>query len=205
MTRPGLEPRRVLGHGASSLPASRRRCSGAVSTASGRVCWAPSPGTIAGLTLIGFANVHSLWVFYGFAALSGISGFGAPSGQLLTTVPVAKWFIANRGRALAIATVGLPLGTAILIPVTQLLIDNIGWRETWAIGGVFVMSLTVPACLIFLRKDPESMGLHADGIDPSAQIREGLVERDALVTDEDWTVRQVLHNHTMDHPSRPWR
>ena len=154
-------------------------------------------GTIAGLTLLGFANVHSLWAFYAFAALSGLSGFGAPSGQLLTTVPVAKWFVVNRGRALSIATVGLPLGTAILLPVTQLLIDDIGWRETWAIGGIFVMSLTVPACLIFLRKDPESMGLHADGIDPSAPIREGLVERETLVTDEDWTVRQVLHSRTL--------
>jgi sugar phosphate permease len=154
-------------------------------------------GTIAGLSLLGFASMNQLWVFYAIAAVSGLSGFGAPSGQLLTTVPVAKWFVANRGRALAIATVGLPLGTAVLIPVTQLLIDNVGWRETWAIGGIYVMALSVPACAVFMRKDPSAMGLHPDGVDPTAPVRESLDERDTLVTDEDWTVRQVLRSRTL--------
>src|ERR1041384_1889649 len=38
-------------------------------------------GTIAGLTLIGVSGVHNIWLFYGFAAISGLSGLGAPSRQ----------------------------------------------------------------------------------------------------------------------------
>ena len=55
---------------------------------------------------VGF--VDELWMFYLLFAISGLSGFGGPSGQLLTMVPVAKWFQAKRGRALAIATIGMP-------------------------------------------------------------------------------------------------
>ncbi len=154
-------------------------------------------GTIAGLTLIGFSGVHSIWVFYGFAALSGFSGFGAPSGQLLTTVPVAKWFVLNRGRALSIATVGLPLGSVLAMPLSQVLIDSLGWREAWAIFGIAVIVVALPACAVFMRKDPAAMGLNPDGIAPDDPIRAGLDERETLVTDEDWTVRQVLHSPTM--------
>src|SRR6185369_13783634 len=92
------------------------------------------PGTVLGIidgsTVIGVAFVHDIWVFYLIAAISGLAGFGAPGGQLLTTVPVAKWFHHNRGRALAIATVGLPAGSALLFLVTQGLIDGVGWRTT---------------------------------------------------------------------------
>src|SRR5690349_7114736 len=53
---------------------------------------------IAGTTTIGFAFMDSVWQFYLLAAISGLSGFGAPAGQLLTIVPVSKWFHASRGR-----------------------------------------------------------------------------------------------------------
>ena len=154
-------------------------------------------GVIAGLTLIGFATVHDVWIFYGFAALSGLSGFGAPSGQLLTTVPVAKWFVLNRGRAMAIATVGLPLGSVVAMPLAQVLIDSVGWREAWVIFGVFVMAAAAPACFVFMRRDPESMGLLPDGVVAAKPIRDGLDDTPVLVTDEDWTVRQVLHSSTL--------
>ncbi len=59
----------------------------------------------------GWRAYTALVVFYVLFAISGVAGFGAPGGQMLTTVPIAKWFHTNRGRALAIATVGMPLGT----------------------------------------------------------------------------------------------
>ncbi|MEI6665516.1 MAG: MFS transporter, partial [Chloroflexota bacterium] len=59
-------------------------------------------GTIVGATLIALAFVHHLWLVYLVFALSGLAGLGGPAGQLLTTVPLAKWFVQKRGRALAI-------------------------------------------------------------------------------------------------------
>ena len=68
-------------------------------------------GLVAGVCVIGLSAVHETWQFYTLAAISGFSGFGGPAGQLLTTVPVAKWFNRTRGRALAIASAGIPFGT----------------------------------------------------------------------------------------------
>jgi sugar phosphate permease len=130
--------------------------------------------TIAGLTTIGLAFVDSVWQFYALAAISGLSGFGAPAGQLLTVVPVAKWFQASRGRALAIATVGLPLGATIFFILEEQLIQAFGWREAWGISGGLLLAIAVPACLLFMRKDPASMGLLLEGRE--APVVEAVVE-----------------------------
>jgi sugar phosphate permease len=62
---------------------------------------------------------------------------------------------------------------------------------------VFVIAVAVPVCFALMRKDPASMGLLPDGASPEAPIRAGLDEAESLVTDEDWTVRQVLRNGTL--------
>lgn len=154
-------------------------------------------GLVAGLSVLFLALVESVWAFYSLFALSGLTGFGAPMGQLMTTVPVAKWFQANRGRAMAIAGIGLPLGTSAIIPLIALSIDEFGWRTTWALLGGFVILMTVPLCLVFMRKDPESVGLHPDG-NPhaleefaAAQARAG---SRSIATTEDWTGSQALRN-----------
>lgn len=153
-------------------------------------------GLLAGLSVIGLAFVNDVWAFYLLFALSGLTGFGAPMGQLLTTVPVAKWFQANRGRAMAIAGIGLPLGTAILLPIIALIIDAYDWRVAWAIVGGFVVMFTTPLCLTFMRKDPESVGLHPDG-NPRA-LEDYRPTQDSrgntISTTEDWTAREALRS-----------
>ena len=120
-------------------------------------------GLVAGVSLVGLAFVHDLWLYYLLFAISGLSGFGGPAGQLLTTVPVAKWFQAKRGRAMAIATIGMPLGTALYIPLLQAIIGGYDWRLAWIVSGLLVLVLAVPACAFLMRKDPESVGLTTDG------------------------------------------
>jgi MFS family permease len=149
---------------------------------------------IAGTTTIGLAFVDSVWQFYALAAVSGLSGFGAPAGQLLTIVPVAKWFHRSRGRALAIATVGLPLGTTAYIVIVQQLIDQLGWREAWAISGASILILAVPACLLFMRKDPESMGLQLEGREPELEADP---DDEPAPGEVDWTASQVMRSRTL--------
>ena len=153
-------------------------------------------GLLAGVTVIGLSMADSLFAYYVLFTISGFSGFGAPTGQLLSTVPVAKWFQANRGRALAFAGIGLPLGTTIFIPIVAEVIEQVGWRTAWAMSGGIVIALTVPACLLFMRKDPESMGLHPDGLQHAAPAMQ--IARDGrghtIATADDWTAKQALHN-----------
>jgi sugar phosphate permease len=153
-------------------------------------------GVLAGVCVIGLALVESVWAYYILFAISGLSGFGAPTGQLLTSVPVSKWFQANRGRALAIAGIGLPLGTTIFIPVVAEVIDVFGWRAAWAMAGGLVIGVTAPLCLLLMRKDPESVGMHPDG-NAHAGVEQPII-RDSrghtIATTEDWTAKQALHN-----------
>jgi sugar phosphate permease len=153
-------------------------------------------GLIAGCCVLGLAGVHSLIVFYALFAISGVAGFGAPGGQLITTVPIAKWFHTNRGRALAIATVGMPLGTSIFLPVVETLIDGLGWRTAWLISGAMVLGVIAVPCAIFMRKDPESMGLHPDGAD-HPPVYEATENAASTATSENWTARQAVRSPVM--------
>ena len=153
-------------------------------------------GLIAGACVLGLAGVHSLIVFYALFAISGIAGFGAPGGQLITTVPIAKWFHTNRGRALAIATIGMPLGTSIFLPIVEALIDNLGWREAWLVSGVMVITVLAVPCAIFMRKDPESMDLHPDGAD-HPPVYTALESSASTATSENWTAAQAIRSPTM--------
>ncbi|MDA0271294.1 MAG: MFS transporter [Chloroflexi bacterium] len=155
-------------------------------------------GALGGVSLILAAQANSLWVLYALFALSGLAGFGGPSGQLLTQVPLAKWFTARRGQAISIATIGMAIGTTMAIPITQQLVDGIGWRAATTIFGVVVIAVIVPVSLLFMRRAPEDMGLYPDGAAapiPGAEVVQTRAMR--LATDEDWTVQQALRTPTM--------
>jgi MFS family permease len=151
-------------------------------------------GAVAGVSMMGLYFVHNLWLFYLLFAISGLSGFGGPAGQLLTTVPVAKWFYLKRGRAMALASVGMPLGTACFIPLIQEIISATDWRTAWLVSGIIVVAFAVPVCLLLMRKDPESLGLYPDGM--TKEQHEATLKRPMRnVSDEDWTVKQAMRSH----------
>jgi predicted MFS family arabinose efflux permease len=104
--------------------------------------------------------------------------------------------MAKRGRALAIATVGMPLGTAFFVPIEQTLIDSMGWRDAWLISGVLVLLLAVPVCWIFMRKDPESMGLRPDGATTDAPVVRSAHQMENE-TEEEWTLKEVMRTRVL--------
>lgn len=149
-------------------------------------------GVLMGGCLVGLAFTHQLWYLYLLFAVSGASGFGGPGAALLTSVPVAKWFRARRGRALAIASVGMPAGTVLGIFMAQWLIDSAGWRQAWIGFGVVALILGVVPCALFMRRTPEDLGLRSDEFSderpPSAKRR----ARPAPPPEVDWTVGQAV-------------
>ena len=157
-------------------------------------------GAIGGVALIALGSAHSLWVVYALFAFSGLAGFGGPAGQLLTQVPLSRWFVAHRGRAISIATAGMPLGTVLTVPATQWLVEAVGWRGTTLIFGVLVAGVVVPMSTLFMRRSPEDLGLHPDGEASEQAVTEaaGAQTRAALLsTTRDWTVREALRTPAM--------
>ena len=115
-----------------------------------------------GACMVGLFFVQNSWQFLGLFTLMGLIGLSAPGG-LLTSVPVAKWFVRMRGRAMAMSTMGLGIGGIAFMPITQLFIDDGGWRSAWLLLAIISVAISLPLSLIFLRKQPEAMGLLPDG------------------------------------------
>ena len=81
------------------------------------------------------------------------------SGQSLF---LPRWFVRRRGLAMSLAFSGVGVGSIILLPWVQLLIEQGGWRAAcWALGIVLVAVLA-PLNLL-LRRRPEDLGLVPDG------------------------------------------
>ena len=83
-------------------------------------------------------------------------------GNLVINVTLGKWFVEKRGKAVALAGMGISLAGIVLPPLTTLLVDSFGWRDSWRILGLGALLATLPAALI-VRRRPEDFGLHPDG------------------------------------------
>ncbi len=113
----------------------------------------------SGLLLAPFA--HQPWHLY--ATLGVLVGGGSVvlgyTGQSLF---LPNWFVRRRGLALSIAFSGVGVGSIILLPWLQTLIQRAGWRAACLALAVLVLGLLVPLNLL-LRRRPEDLGLLPDG------------------------------------------
>ena len=123
----------------------------------------PVAAMMTGFSMIGLANIGRSWQLVALFAVMGLVGMSGP-GALVTSVPVLKWFVADRGKAIAFMSVGIPVGALLFVPLTQYLIDSVGWGRAWIILAVLGMGVIVPLAAIFVRRQPEDMGLRPDGV-----------------------------------------
>src|SRR2546423_12889538 len=103
------------------------------------------------------AAAGSAWhVMLGYGV---VMAFGSIAlGDLTGDATVARWFVRRRGRALAIATMGLSsAGIVIPLPVA-LLIERFGWRAPWLALAAILLLLGLAATAL-MRRRPEDYGL----------------------------------------------
>lgn len=83
-------------------------------------------------------------------------------GNLVVNVTLSKWFVLQRGRAVALAAMGVSMGGILLPPLTTGLVEMLGWRGAWQVLGVMAAVLTLPAALV-IRRRPEDYAMNPDG------------------------------------------
>lgn len=120
----------------------------------------------AALVLMALAP-SALWLGLGVLGLR-FCGQGMMSHLAMTAT--ARWFRANRGRAVAIAVLGFPAGEALLPPVAVLLIGAVGWRDGWLLAAGTLLCVVLPVLLLLLARGgrvPQGEGGHesAAGMD----------------------------------------
>ena len=146
-------------------------------------------GIMLGGSAIAMSLVNAGWQMIGLTLFGGLMGFWG-SSTLFLTIPIAKWFVRKRGRAMSLFFPGIPFGIAISSPLTQMLIDAVGWRDAWLILGAAGGLSIAAVSLLFIRSQPSDLGLLPDGEPalPGADQRAGAERR----PEHPWTVRQAM-------------
>ena len=118
-------------------------------------------GVVSAICLLLVAFVREPWQFLlVFGVIGGLFGNGPVTVMIGAVVP--KWFIRQRGKAMATASMGTGLAAFILPTLVNAISDNLGWREAWfALGLITVVLGVLPCLLIYTR--PEDVGMLPDG------------------------------------------
>jgi MFS family permease len=105
-----------------------------------------------------------------------------------------NWFVRRRGLALSIAFAGVGVGSIIMLPVVQRVIERLGWRAACLGMGILVVLVLGPINLV-LRRRPEDIGLLADGDTARGGARNEAAANvvDAAWAAVDWTLQRAMH------------
>lgn len=106
--------------------------------------------------------------FYHHAPLWGVSGFlfgvVAPAvGVVPPAMMLMNWFHKKQGTVLAIQSAFGGIGGAIMNPLTELLIQQFGWRATYLITAGLIALAVLPFTLFVFRMTPGEKGMRALG------------------------------------------
>ena len=121
-------------------------------------------GTVIALACIYLSAMQTLLGFYLAFTASRIADQGGV--KIGTSVSMGKWFQRYRGRATGLVFFAETAGVIALAPLTQLVIALWGWRSAWqGLGALMLLAGVIP-CALWVRRQPEDMGLTMDGVRP---------------------------------------
>jgi sugar phosphate permease len=115
--------------------------------------------TALGTTLVGFVEtIPQLYLVYALIAVA--YGMGA---SVAVSSMLARWFIDQRAKAMAVASTGVSLGGATLVPLGTALVDRGGLELATPVLGALVVLIALPTLLGLVVVDPARVGLQPDG------------------------------------------
>ncbi len=148
---------------------------------------------LLGVSAILFSNITNLAALYvGFTA---VRIFGQGALMLTCNTLVSQWFVKRRGLALSLVGLGFAAGSGIYPPITQVLIDQVGWRTTWIWLGVGSWLLVIPLALALVKSRPEVLGLEPDGgpAQPGGKELDAKADKDAEAQERpSWHIREAI-------------
>ena len=130
--------------------------------------------------LLGFACIAFgfapgiVWLALGFGTLRFL---GQGSLMLNCVNVISHWFSRKRGLAMGMMLIGFAISMAIHPPISQWLIEQIGWRQAWVWLGVSTWVIMLPLVIFLFHSTPEAIGLKPDGLDVQKNEESEVVNR----------------------------
>ena len=145
-------------------------------------------GGVIALGCVYLSLMQTLTGFYVAFTISRIADQGGV--KIGTSVAAGKWFQRYRGRATGLVFLLETVGVIVLAPLTQLVIGQWGWRSAWLMLAAVMLALGVIPCALWVRRQPEDMGLAVDGgrVSDSGGVAPGPGDADA---DQSLTLRDA--------------
>jgi MFS family permease len=150
-------------------------------------------GAALGLTLYANGFIDSPGQLYlGFGLATAIAV--ACCGWVPAVVLVQRRFLDRLGFSLGIVSSGIGVGMLLAVPLTQFLIESLGWRAAWQIYGAICAFWIVPVAWFLLSDEPSRPAAAppartADA--PQAAARD-MTLREALRTQPFWLMLGVF-------------
>ena len=119
---------------------------------------------VAGLIMVSYQQ-HIWQLFIGYGVLIGL---GMSLGGMLAMMTVINnWFIMKRPLALSVSMASMGFGGVVFNPLLMMLINSIGWRNTYlTIAAAACLFCVIIPALLLVNK-PEDLGQVPDGPDSS--------------------------------------
>jgi len=130
-------------------------------------------------------RINAPWHLYTYFGL--LVGIGMGAAFVVPVSTVTKWFTYNRGLALGIVAAGVGGGQVILPPLMRYMITEFGWRASFAIMGIMVCVVGIPAAL-FLRNPSRNMVYLPNGKAHGARINSAGMTK----PQDDWSVTEAI-------------
>jgi predicted MFS family arabinose efflux permease len=127
-----------------------------------------------------------LWHLYATFFVIGIVANG--TAQMAYTRAVSSWFVKRRGMALAVVMSGGAVGSMVLPPIAEALIEHVGWRRACVMLGGMVLVIGLPAVGRFIRERPSGL----PGTSARSSLADGATVREAFRSRVFWIVVAVL-------------
>jgi MFS family permease len=128
-------------------------------------------GVMVGAGLVLSSYTHVLWqLFLSYAVVEAI-GLSGSFG--IGTAMVSRWITRRRGLAMGIAASGSGVGTLLIVPGNERLINAFDWEGAFLVCGIAAGVLLVAAALL-LRPAPPALPIVKANASPAPRSEKGL-------------------------------
>ena len=130
------------------------------------------------LACLAMAALPGVWAL--FPTLLALRFFGQGMTVQTAMVAMARWFVASRGRALAVASLGFSTAEVVLPLTFVAALGHVGWRWLWVVAAAVILALT-PLVWPLLRTERTPQSIARANPSPGMEGR-------------DWTRPEVLRH-----------